>query len=320
MAFTYKPYEESEEVKKARQKLANIESQRPEEWTGGTYGTQLQDAYNRLQNREKFNYDFNADALYNQYKDQYMRQGLMAMQDTLAQSAALTGGFGNSYAASAGNMAYQNYLGKLNGVIPELRDMAFQQYQAEGDDLADNYDRLRGLYGTEYNEHQDRMNTFNNERNYLYNLAQDLAKDDYDRYNDEYARALNLYNMNNVSSGGRGGGNGGTDKEKPEPESPAAEPVTANAGLIIRLFGMGTANSLADAATKGNYQGIAKYLDEQTAAGTIDEATADAIYSFLKERAPKTPAKSSAKSSQKSGKASGGTGAKVSVNKVQGGK
>lgn len=219
MAFSYKPYEESEAVKRARENLANIESQRPAEWTGGTYGSQLKDAYDRINNREKFNYDFNADALYRQYKDQYMRQGLMAMQDAQAQSAALTGGFGNSYAVTAGNLAYQDYLSRINGVIPELQDAAFQRYQAEGDDMADAYDRLRGLYNTEYGEYQDRLNVFNNERNYLYNLAQDLAKDDYDRYNDEYARALNLYNMNNSSSGGSGGGGGGRGKDPGQTES-----------------------------------------------------------------------------------------------------
>ena len=66
----------------------------------GTYDTQLQDIYNQIINRDKFKYDINADMLYQQYKDQYVNLGQMAMKDTMGQDAALTGGYGSSYGQS----------------------------------------------------------------------------------------------------------------------------------------------------------------------------------------------------------------------------
>ena len=68
---------------------------------------QLDDIMNRIMNREQFNYDLNADALYQQYKDQYIHGGNLAMQDTMGQATAMTGGYGNSYAQSAGQQTYQ---------------------------------------------------------------------------------------------------------------------------------------------------------------------------------------------------------------------
>ena len=113
MAFNFKDYEESEAVRRARQlqeqnsqynesqavrdardRMNQYEAQRPQEWTGGTYQDSLNEAMNKINNREKFSYDLNGDALYQQYKDQYMNLGKMAMADTMGQAAALTGGYG----------------------------------------------------------------------------------------------------------------------------------------------------------------------------------------------------------------------------------
>ena len=38
----------------------------------GSYDQQLQEIYDKIQNREPFSYDVNADPLYQAYKDQYM--------------------------------------------------------------------------------------------------------------------------------------------------------------------------------------------------------------------------------------------------------
>lgn len=83
-----------------------------------------------------FSYDLAGDALFQQYKDNYMKQGQMAMQDTMGRAAAMTGGYGNSYAATAGNQAYQAYLGQMNNAIPEFYQMAYDRYRQQGADLA----------------------------------------------------------------------------------------------------------------------------------------------------------------------------------------
>ncbi|MBQ7873764.1 MAG: hypothetical protein IJ306_01185 [Oscillospiraceae bacterium] len=100
---------------------------------------QLDDAMNKILNREEFSYDLNGDALYQQYKDRYIKQGQQAMMDTVGQQAMLTGGYGNSWAQTAGQQAYQGYLGELNEMVPQLQQLALDKYNAEGDELYNRY-------------------------------------------------------------------------------------------------------------------------------------------------------------------------------------
>ena len=86
-------------------------------------------------NRDPFSYDMASDGLYQQYADQYTRLGNQAMQDTLGQAAALTGGYNSSYAQNAGQHAYQGYLDRLNDIVPELYEQARGLYAQEGDEI-----------------------------------------------------------------------------------------------------------------------------------------------------------------------------------------
>lgn len=133
----------------------------------GTYDSQVEDFYNQIVNREKFSYDLNSDMLYNQYKDQYVNLGQMAMKDTMGQAAALTGGYGSSYSQSVGQQAYNAYLQQLNDVVPELYGMALDQYNAEGDQLAQNYALAADLRDTEYGRYQDDLDRHLQEVDYL---------------------------------------------------------------------------------------------------------------------------------------------------------
>lgn len=128
-----------------------------------------QEKYNdyikQYENRPDFSYDFNADALYQQYKDKYIQQGKMAMQDTMGQAAALTGGYGNSYAQSVGQQAYNAQLENLNDVIPELYQMALDKYNMEGQELLNmmgilsgERDYALGLHNDKYNKALDMLN------------------------------------------------------------------------------------------------------------------------------------------------------------------
>ena len=133
---------------------------------------QLDDVMNRILNREKFSYDVNADALYNQYKDQYTSLGKQAMRDTMGQAAALTGGYGNTYALNAGQQAYNGYLSQLTDKIPELYNLAYTQYQNEGDDLKDAYSILNSREQQDYDRYQDKISQANNLSDDQRSLAQ----------------------------------------------------------------------------------------------------------------------------------------------------
>lgn len=133
---------------------------------------QLDDVMNRILNREKFSYDVNADALYNQYKDQYTNLGKQAMRDTMGQAAALTGGYGNTYALNAGQQAYNGYLSQLTDKIPELYNLAYTQYQNEGDNLKDAYSILNSREQQDYDRYQDKISQANNLSDDQRSLAQ----------------------------------------------------------------------------------------------------------------------------------------------------
>lgn len=103
------------------------------------YIDQLQDIYNQIMDRGPFAYDLEGDMFFRQYADQYGQLGQQAMRDTMAQSAALTGGYGNSWASAAAQQANQQYLNQLNSMIPEFYDRAYKAWTNEGDELMNQY-------------------------------------------------------------------------------------------------------------------------------------------------------------------------------------
>lgn len=182
--FEYKPYEESDTVKKAESMLNEQLTSKPGEYQS-QWQAQLNDTINKILNREDFSYDLNGDALYQQYKDQYMAQGKKAMMDTMGQAAALTGGYGNSYADTVGNQAYQSYLQQLNDKIPELYKLAYDRYNQEGQNLYDQYSMLGTQEGMDYDRYRDKVGDWQTERDYLTNRYNAERDYDYNRYTDD---------------------------------------------------------------------------------------------------------------------------------------
>jgi hypothetical protein len=179
--FTYSPFTTSDETNAA---LGNLNALTTPDTLDPSYWATVQAAQDKINNREKFSYDLNGDALYQQYKDKYIQQGKMAMQDTMGQAAALTGGYGNSYASTAGNQAYQAHLENLNDVVPELWQMAYDRYNQEGQDLLNQYAMAKDNYATKYGEWSDQMAQYNTDRSYLQAVYDSLYGRDYTMWND----------------------------------------------------------------------------------------------------------------------------------------
>ena len=150
----------------------------PAAGTGGQWSDPLNDAANKYLNREKFHYDVNEDALYHQYKDLYTAQGQQAMLDTMGQAATLTGGYGNSYAQTAGQQAYQGHIQKLGEVVPELYQLALDRYKMEGDQMRDRASFLAQMDDRDYSR-------WESERNFQYQKDQDA--EDKRRYDQEFS-------------------------------------------------------------------------------------------------------------------------------------
>lgn len=173
------------------------------------YQQKIDALLDQVAGRGSFNYDPGSDPLYQAYKNQYVQGGRLAMQDTMGQAAALTGGYGSSYASTAGNQAYQQYLGGLNDQLLNLQNNALARYEAEGNrlqNLLGNYQAQEssdyGRYRDQVGDYYDTMNALRQGQSVEYGRYQDALSQynqDYDRalnqYNTDYDRALNQYNQ-----------------------------------------------------------------------------------------------------------------------------
>ena len=167
------------------------------------YDEQIRSLYDQLTSRGPFRYDSATDPLYQQYRQSYVQLGQNAMRDTMGQAAALTGGYGSSYAQSVGQQQYDAYLRRLADVLPETYGMALQSWQAEGQDLQRRYSAAAALEQSDYERYLDELAQYNRSLDrarsdldtaYERQFAEDerayrRAVDDYNRRLDEDERA-----------------------------------------------------------------------------------------------------------------------------------
>ena len=182
--FTYAPYQKSDTVAQAEALLQQQLAQKPGAYTS-TWSDQLNETIAQILNGEKFSYDLNEDPFYQQYKDQYMALGQLASMDAMGQAAALTGGYGNSYAQGVGQQAYQSYLQKLNEVVPELYDMARDQHNQDRQALYDQASLLAGMEDQDYGRYRDSLSDYYTELNRLTEDARYQGEQDYAKWADK---------------------------------------------------------------------------------------------------------------------------------------
>lgn len=193
------------------------------------YDTQINELFNKLLNRESFSYDTETDPLYKLYREQYINQGRLAMQDTMGQAAALTGGYGSSYSQAVGQQQYDAYLQKLNSVVPELYQLAYSRYQDEGDELKDQYNMYMAKDAQDYDraqinyaQLQSQMNAAADQVKAILEVGGSPSADLVLRsgLSDEYVQTLKNYYAQLAAqtaarSGGSSGGGGGSSRTYP---------------------------------------------------------------------------------------------------------
>ena len=183
--------------------LAAAQGNRPVYQDNG-YGAQLDSIAAQILNREPFRYDLGSDPMYRMYRDQAMETGRLAMQDTMGRAAALTGGYGSTYAQQLGSQAYDAYLRSLNEQIPALQANARAAYDAEGDRLAQQYSLLANAEDRRYGRYRDEMSDYwqnvsyaKDQANLAYNRGYQQWADAQDQqwqaYNAELAQDQLLY-------------------------------------------------------------------------------------------------------------------------------
>lgn len=214
-------YQYSPEVLAAQQALNNLTANRPAAYQS-KYGEALDNLLAQIQNPGQFKYEFNGDNLFKQYADMYTQRGKQAAADTMGQAAALTGGYGNSYAQLAANQAYDQNLTELYDRGLELRDRAYQQWldeqqgrlnafnatgtmedraygqyrdtvgdwEKDRDWATDRYDTERGF---DYNQYRDQVSDWQNNRDFAANRYDTERNFDYGQYQDRVQQAENQY-------------------------------------------------------------------------------------------------------------------------------
>lgn len=100
------------------------------------------------------------------------------MQDVLGQLSSRTGGLASSYAATAAQQQYNDYMARLE-------EVARQMYEGDRSDLLDSVQLAQGLADRDYNRYLDELNRYYQERDYQYQLGRDEIADS--RYDREYA-------------------------------------------------------------------------------------------------------------------------------------
>ena len=188
--------------------------------------------YDKIMNRGEFAYDVNKDKLYQQYRDLYAQMGRGAMEDTMGQAAALTGGYGSTYSQNAGQQAYNAYLQKLNEVVPELYTAAYNRYNQEGQDLMNLYSMARSnadsAYERDYNQWYNRLQLERGDEDTTYNRQQTeenrrltQEETDYERKQNAWSRLSSLIT---------------TTGYQPSNEELAAAGMSANEAAYLRQY------------------------------------------------------------------------------------
>ncbi|MBR5094101.1 MAG: hypothetical protein IK095_03315 [Oscillospiraceae bacterium] len=138
--------------------------------------------------RGAFQYDPSNDPMYKIYRDRYVQNARLGMRDTMGQAAALTGGYGSSYAQGVGQQRYDETMRGLTDKIPELYQAAYARYQDEGDRLLKQYQLLGEQADREYSQYRDALGDWQTER--AWQAQQDESA--YGRSQDAYSRLYAL--------------------------------------------------------------------------------------------------------------------------------
>ena len=146
------------------------------EWQGSQWDDLLNQVANEL---ASMNYeDWTKGDQYKALAERYGNEGQMSMQNVLGQIASRTGGLASSYATTAAQQQYNQFMS-------QLEDVARQMYSSDRSDLLDKANMYRQLGQDDYDKYLDDLGQWNTDRNFQYGVYRDSVEDQ--RYADETA-------------------------------------------------------------------------------------------------------------------------------------
>lgn len=209
----------------------------------GNAQAQMDDLYQQIMNYGSYSYDANNDSLYQFYKDQYINNGQRAMQDTMGQAAGLTGGYGSTYAESAAQQQYNNYLQQLNAIIPELEQNAYSRWSNGLSQLQNMYSMTGDYYNNLYAQQQADYQRL------LADLQLKILPSEEDMLNAGFSAEEIAYWQKKLKSSGSG------SKKKDDPSKRLADDIAAGYKNGLPLDSSTLDTLIGDNASTNDYSG-----------------------------------------------------------------
>ena len=170
----------------ARYNLEQYEKTKPADYQS-KYQGQIKDVMGKLENMGDFDYDPDADAAYQQYKNEYTQKAKLANQNAQANASAMTGGYGSSYGTQAGQKAYAVTMDDLNSVLDGLTAQNRAEYNTKKSGLQEQLSGLQSAeqndyakYQKDYSQWQDGLSYRQNEYNNAYSEQQQSTRNGLD--------------------------------------------------------------------------------------------------------------------------------------------
>lgn len=294
----------------AEKALKDWESKKPGEYVS-QHSANIDALLDKVMNGEKFSYNVNQDPLFQQYKDMYVKNGKLAMDDTMAEAAALTGGYGSSYGTAAAQQTYQKYLTELNNKMPEFYDRKYQMYLAEKEGDYEKLALLQQMDDAEYAKYRDEIGDYNTQLGYLYQKKADLSDEEWQKYmaalsnyendrdfnetvrqhneqmayqkerdkvsDEQWEKTYNLSKKNGSSSSSRSSSGGGSNSSTTKSTN-VDEEIVGKHGLNSINF-LTKYDEFKDRETR-NAKDIKAKITEWYNAGKLSESEVVALYEF----------------------------------------
>lgn len=279
-----KSYTPSKAVKSAQSQLKATEKAKPAAYTS-KYGTQITNLADSIANRKGFSYDFTKDALYQNYKDQYTRAAQLGMQNATAQASALSGGYGNSYAATAGNLAYQENMAALNNVIPTLYEAAYNRYNTDLENQRADLSMYQGLDDTDYSRYRDSVGDWQSDRDYYAGRADAAYNNDFNEYGAEVSNKQWMYEQKNANSQWKQQQDSSNYWQKKDYDLSKKASATASSGGSSKKKSSSIPSDIRtkvkELAKNNDKQGIVEYLNNMEKSGILTADQSDYVWSVI---------------------------------------
>lgn len=144
-----------------------LEANRPAGFASD-YAGRIDEVINQVLSREDFSYDPAEDGMYQKLRDETEYLGKRAMDDAIGAAAALSGGYDNSFAQTAGAHAYQDHLASFSDGMSDMYQLALSAYDVETDRLENEIKTLSEAEARAYDRYLNDVDAYQQALEYYY--------------------------------------------------------------------------------------------------------------------------------------------------------